>query len=143
MGLRHFSANATNFFCCLENFLITFGFHIRNVFGLERKVPSPEQGASTRILSNFGKLDLDSWEQKEIASFLVMIVFVTPHFPRFDERILILSIFKSFAIIVPWFCMYIAIWEVLLPGDAQRSRISSFGFGFRAMGGSIEETSWM
>ena len=108
------------------------------VFGLERRVPSPEHGASTRILSNFGKVELESFEHKETASFLVMIVFVAPFFSRLDARIFILSSLKSFAIIVPWFCMYTAICDVLLPGEAHRSRTNSPGFGSSAIGGSIE-----
>ncbi len=116
---------------------------MRKVFGDERSVPSPEQGASTRILSNFENVDFDRDAQSPIASFLVIIAFVTPHFSKFVERILILPMFKSLAIIVPWFSMYIAICEVLLPGEAHKSRIKSFGFGFSAIGGSIEETSWI
>ncbi len=131
-----------NFFCCLDNLSITFWFHIRNVFGEERSVPSPEQGASTRILSNFGmEEDFESFEQSEIASCLETIVFVTPARSRFAERIFILSIFKSLAIIVPWFCIIAAICVVLEPGEANKSRINSFGFGDRAIGGSIEESS--
>ncbi len=79
------------------------------VFGEERRVPSPEQGASTRILSNFGKFDFASWEQSAIASLRVMIVFVTPHFSILVERIFIRLMLRSFAMIVPWFCIMAAI----------------------------------
>jgi len=55
------------------------------------------------------KWDFESFEERAIASFLVTIVFVTPHLSRLDERIEILSIFRSLAIIVPWLFMYDAI----------------------------------
>jgi len=39
-------------FCSLERFSIVFMFHISSVLGVLLIVPSPEQGASNKILSN-------------------------------------------------------------------------------------------
>src|SRR3989344_3450095 len=97
-----------SFFCCLENLFIIFSFHIKNVFGELLNVPSPEQGASRRILSNLN-LSFDMAEQRAIASFLETIVLVTPHFSKLETRIFIRSIFRSLAMIVPEFSIRAAI----------------------------------
>jgi len=134
-------AAAKNCFCCLERALRTAGFHISKVLGVERRVPSPEQGTSKRILSNLYPSFFKA-VQKFIESLRETIVFVTPQRSRFEIRIFVLSDFRSFAIRVPLFCILAAIWVVLEPGDAKRSKINSFGFGSRAIVGSIEEISW-
>ena len=59
--------------------------------------------------------------QKLIESFLETIVFVTPQRSRFEERILVLSDFRSFAIRVPSFFILATICVLLLPGEAKRS----------------------
>ena len=76
-----------------------------------------------------------------IPSFFVMIVLEHPHLERFAESILILPCETSFAIRVPVFCIFDAIWVVLLPGEEHKSRIVSFGFGLRARTGSIDAIS--
>ena len=50
---------------------------MRNVFGLERSVPSPEQGASSRMRSNL-KFFRERFEQRAMASILVTTALVTP-----------------------------------------------------------------
>lgn len=87
---------------------MTFGFQVMKVFGELRRVPSPEQGASRRILSNL-KFDFERFEQSAIASFRVTIVFETPQRSRFETRIEILSMLRSFAINEPQFCIFAAI----------------------------------
>src|SRR3989344_79932 len=105
-----------------------FSFHIINVFGEERSVPSPEQGASRRILSALIPF-FARREHKATESFFVIIQFVAPHLSRFVTRIFILSGFISFAINVPLFFMDAAIWVLFEPGEAHRSRTSSSSFG--------------
>jgi len=92
-------------------------------------VPSPEHGASKRILSNLMSVSFAILEQKAIASFLVIIVFVTPAFSKFAARIFSLFIFSSFAIIVPLLFISAAICVVFEPGAAVKSRTKSFSVG--------------
>src|SRR3989344_3532781 len=119
-----------------------FLFHIRRVFLLLIIVPSPEHGASRRILSALNSKDLIFLQNTSLGDF-VIIAFMTPHLSRFEARIFILPRFISFAIKIPEFFIPEAICVVLLPGDAHKSITISFSFGLREIIGSILEISWI
>ena len=129
-----------SFFCCLLKWSIIRSFHMSNVLGEERRVPSPEQGASRRILSNLNPV-FSSFAQRAIASILVTMVLVAPQRSRFAARIFILSSFISLAMSVPLFCIAAAICVVFEPGEAQRSRTNSSGWGERARTDIMEQSS--
>ena len=111
------------------------------VFGVDLIVPSPEQGTSKRILSNFGKFDFDKLLHKATASFRETIAFVTPVFSKFETKTLRRPRFSSFATIVPEPSIFAAICVVFDPGEANKSKTNSSGCGSRAMTDNIDETS--
>ena len=107
-----------------------------NPHGFFLTVPSPEQGASRSILSNFiPKFPL-------FASFFVIITFVIPNLSKFPPKDFNLLKLISFATIVPSLISSASI-VVLLPGAAAISNTFSPLCGFSARTGAIEDRSWM
>src|SRR3989338_3397641 len=115
-------------------------FHINAVFGVLLNVPSQEQGASIRILSNSKPESLRRLH-KAVPCFFVIMIFDAPQRSVFEARIFTLPSLISLAIIVPWFSIFAEICVVFEPGEAQRSRTNSPFFGFSASTGSMLEIS--
>src|SRR5512133_1318130 len=85
----------TILFCLSEQSAAFSGDHS---FLTERSlnIPSPEQGASTIIMSKYPVRD-----EKAAGSLLVTIVFPCPHFVTFSARIPALDLITSFATSTP------------------------------------------
>src|SRR3989338_1739595 len=104
-------------FCLWDISLILRGLQNAQLFlSWTEKRPSELHGASTRILSN------NSQGLNRRASVNLQVTF-----SAFISESTLLSLKKrplifSTAVIVPWLCISAAIWVVLLPGAAQKSR---------------------
>ena len=104
-----------------------------------RNIPSPEQGASTTILSK----KAGNFTESSAGVALVTTAFRTPMRSMFWERIPARVGWISLATKSPSPHSAAASWVALPPGAAQRSSTRSPGLGGHREAGSMALASWM
>ena len=135
-GLSIFAAFSRISFCLLTQRMTFSKLHSLAASGFLRNIPSPEQGASTRILSK---------EASNLAASLPLSSFKTtvcrsPIRSTFLARILALSGTNSLLIKMPPPPLLLILQEICTvfpPGAAQRSSTQSPGCGSRSETGSM------
>ena len=132
-ALSMFFAQDKICFCLSAQIFGLFSFHSRREAGFFLNIPSPEQGASTSILSK--------QELKIFSSSLGLLFkttqFESPILSMFLDSIFALFWFISFATRQPVPLSMEASWVDFPPGAAHKSRMNSCSFGAKTSAGSI------